>query len=160
MKDNKLPWDIKQECLWIVRGYDRRVKRYIAQRQDIIETGGASYVTYTHMEGGTPEERRAFMPHSNYAGRPVEDKQAQLEAVEHYPETLKMRAVEFAKLRIGLDCNNEEERQRLSNGILLNCESGRNYPFEYLNLPEFSQRDFYRRKDAFLFEIANYLHMI
>ena len=159
MKD-KLPWDIKQECLWIVRGYDRRVKQYIAERQDIIEAGGGNYVTYTHVENGKPEERREYMPHSNNTGRPIEDKQSQLEAVEHYPETLKMRAVEHAKLRIGLDCAGEEVRQRLADGIILNCESGRKYPFEYLNLPEFSRMDFYRRKDTFLMDVAKFLRMI
>ncbi len=157
---NKLPWDIKQECLWIVRGYDRRVKQYIAQRQDIIEAGGENYVTYKHVEGNKSEECRAFMPHTNNTGRPIEDKQAQLEAIEDYPETLRMRAVEYAKLQIGLDCVSEESRQRLTNGIILNCESGRTYPFEYLNLPEFSRMDFYRRKDIFLMDVAKYLQMV
>lgn len=162
---SKLPWDIKQECLWIVRGYDRRVKQYIAQRQDVIESGGANYTTYIHREGQKTEEqkteeRRAYFPHTACAGRPVEDKQAQLESIENYPETLKMRAVEYAKLRIGVDIPSEEVRRRLTDGIILNCESGRKYPFEYLNLPEFSQRDFYRRKDGFLTDIAKYLHMI
>lgn len=159
MKD-KLPWDVKQECLWIVRGYDRRVKQYIAERQDIIEASGGNYVTYTHAEDGKTEERREYMPHTGVAGRPVEDKQAQLEAIEHYPETTKMRAVEYAKLQIGGDIASEEARQRLVRYIILNCQSGRQYPFEYLNLPEFSQRDFYRRKDAFLMDIAEYLRMI
>lgn len=157
---DKLPWEIKQECLWIVRGYDRRVKRYIAQRQDVIEAGGDNYATYTHREGRKNEERRMYFPHTSNAGRPVEDKQSQLEAIEHYPETLKMRAVEHAKLRVGLDIESEEARRRLMDGIMLNCESGRSYPFEYLNLPAFSRMDFYRRKDAFLTDIAEYLQMI
>ncbi len=157
---NKLPWDIKQECLWIVRGYDRRVKQYIAQQQDIIDAGGENYVMYRHVEGNKFEERRAIMPHANNTGRPIEDRQAQLEAIEHFPETLKMRAVEYARLRIGLDCGSKEERQRLTNGIILNCECGRMYPFQYLNLPDFSDSDFHRRKDAFLRDIAKYMHYI
>ncbi|MEA4919369.1 MAG: hypothetical protein VB078_00375 [Clostridiaceae bacterium] len=153
---NKLPWDIKQECLWIVRGYDRRAKQYIAWRQEVIESGGANYITY--VQDG--EECRAYMPRGNQTTHAVEDKQLRLEAIEHYPEVIKMRAVEHAKLRIGVDLQNEESRQRLTNGIMLNCESGRDYPFEYLNLPEFSQRDFYRRKDNFLYDIAKFLKMI
>lgn len=169
-KHEKLPYDIKQECLWIVRGYDRRVKQYHAQRQDVIESGGANYVTYTHIDqmkdektGAVvekKEERREYLPHSGSVGRPSEDKQARLEAIESYPETLKMRAVEHAKLRIGLDCKSEEIRQLLINGIILNCESGRNYPFQYLNLPEFSDSDFHRRKDRFLTDIAKFLKII
>ena len=29
-KKAMMPYDIRQECLWIVRGYDRRVKSYHA----------------------------------------------------------------------------------------------------------------------------------
>lgn len=152
----KLPWDIKQECLWIVRGYARRVKQYHEQRQDVIDEGGANYTTYTH----NGEQRRAYPAHSNNTGRPTEDKQARLDAIEKYPETRKMRAVEQAKLMVGEGIGNREIRQRLTQGITLNCESGRNYPFEYLNLSEFSKRDFYRRKDRFLIEVAKYLNMI
>ncbi len=157
---NKLPWDIKQECLWIVRGYERRVKQYIAQRQDIIEAGGENYVTYKHVEGQKTEERRVYFPHSSNTGRPVEDKQAQLEAIEQFPETQKMRAVEYAKLRVGSDVKSEESKRRLLDGILLNCESGRKYPFEYLDLSGFSRMDFYRRRDDFLSDIARYMHYI
>ncbi|BAL01511.1 hypothetical protein OBV_43120 [Oscillibacter valericigenes Sjm18-20] len=32
-----LPYDIRQECLWIVRGYDRRVKAYHEARREIID---------------------------------------------------------------------------------------------------------------------------
>lgn len=71
-----------------------------------------------------------------------------------------MRAVEFAKLHIGLDLESEEMRQRLAESVLLNCEDGREYPFKYLNLPDISERDFYRRRDSFLLEIARYLRML
>jgi hypothetical protein len=71
-----------------------------------------------------------------------------------------MRAVEEAKLQVGLDQPTEEARQRLTQGIILNCENGRAYPFEYLNITGISRSDFYRRRDEFLLEIAKYLKMI
>ncbi len=167
----KLPWAIKQECLWIVRGYDHRVKQYHSQRQDIIDGGGANYTTYVHTEYkkdpktgesviSKQEQRRAYPAHSQNVGRPTEDKQSQLEAIEYYPETLKMRAVEQAKIVSGRDVETDEIRQRLIQGFMLNIDNGRNYPFEYLNLPEFSKRDFYYRRDDFLYEIAKYLNMV
>lgn len=71
-----------------------------------------------------------------------------------------MRAVENAKLHIGLDLENEELRQRLTGGILLNCMSRNEYPFRLLNLPDVNERDFYRRKDSFFAEIAKFLRII
>lgn len=157
----KLPWDIKQECLWIVRGYSRRVKQYHELRQDVIESGGDSYTTYIHTDAsGKSEQRRSYGGHGTNIGRPTEDKQSQLEAIEKYPETKKMKAVEHAKLLSSRDVEADEVRQRLINGIMLNIESGRNYPFEYLNLSEFSRMDFYRRKDSFVYLVATYLDMI
>jgi hypothetical protein len=166
----KLPWAIKQECLWIVRGYSYRVKQYYSQRQDIIEAGGANYTTYTHIgKVKKPktgeivehrEQRREYAPHSMNVGRPTEGKQEQLEAIEHYPETRKMRAVDNAKLMSCRDIESNEIRQRMVQGLMLNIENGRTYPFEYLNLPEFSRRDFYYRREDFLVEIAKYLNMV
>ena len=139
-----LPYDIRQECLWIVRGYDRRVKAYHEARREIID--GAACI-----DG---------MPHKPGLGRPAENKMEQLAAIEDWPETQRMRAVESAKLHIGLDLENEELRQRLTEGILLNCTDRHEYPFRYLNLTGMEKTDFYNRRDEFLIDIADYLGMI
>ena len=140
-----LPYEIRQECLWIVRGYNRRVKAYYDAVRDVI--GG----------NGTVADS---MLHSSDVGRPSESKAARLQAIEDWPETKKMRAVEMAKLHIGADLQNEELRQRLADGIILNCENRNEYPFRYMNLTGISPTDFYRRKDRFLEEIAKSLKMI
>jgi hypothetical protein len=84
----------------------------------------------------------------------------QLDAIEDWPETQRMRAVENAKLHIGLDLENEELRQRLTEGILLNCKDRHEYPFKYLNLTGIEKTDFYNRRDEFLIDIADYLGVI
>ncbi|MPN60700.1 hypothetical protein SDC9_208431 [bioreactor metagenome] len=71
-----------------------------------------------------------------------------------------MRAVEFAELHIGLDLDNEELRQRLMEGIRLNCLDRHEYPFRYLNLTGIEKTDFYNRRDEFLMAVAGYLGMI
>lgn len=149
-----LPYDIRQECLWIVRGYDRRVKAYHEARREIIDGAACGFVD-TKAAKGKPSIR-TYMPHSGGDGRPAENKMEQLAAVENWPETQRMRAVETAKLHIGLDLQNEELRQRLAEGIWLNCISRNEYPFRLLNLLDVSERDFYRRKNSFLMEIARF----
>lgn len=154
-----LPDDLKKTSLGIFNGYKRRVKWYHEQRRNIIESGAANFSTYTEEINGKKTECRVYFGHGSSVGRPIESKGDALLALEYHPETIRMRAVEQAKLTVGHDCANEETRQRLLDSILLNCENGRNYPFEILNLTEFSRSDFYRRRDKFLLEIAKYLDM-
>lgn len=152
-RKQRLPYDIRQECLWIVRGYERRVKAYHEARRQVIDESACGFADKKSGE-------RVFLPHSGGDGRPAENKVEQLAAIEDWPETQRMRAVELAKLHIGMDIQNEELRQRLTEGIFLNCTSRNEYPFRLLNLPDISERDFYRRKDSFLVEIANFLGML
>lgn len=141
----RLPYDIKQECLWIVRGYDRRVKNYALERSDILH--GSS----CECDG---------MPHGTEMTSPTERKLAALERLEQCPEVQRLRAVDYAKTGIGRDVMAAECRERLQRAILLNCVSGREYPFERLNVSEFSRRDFYRRKDNFLEDVAKYMGLV
>lgn len=152
-KKAMMPYDIRQECLWIVRGYDRRVKAYHEARREIIDGAACGFADKKNGE-------RVYLPHSGGDGRPVENKMEQLAAIEDWRETQRMRAVENAKLHIGLDLENEELRQRLTEGILLNCISHRKYPYTILDLPGISERTFRRRKDRFLSDIAEYLGML
>lgn len=158
-KKPALPYDLRQECLWIVRGYDRRVKAYHEARRNVIDAASCQFVDLSPAEGER-DGSRVYLPHGSGAGRPNESKYDQLQAIERWPETKKMRAVEQAKLQIGLDLENEEMRQRLTECVMLNCQSGKRYPYRYLNLPYISERDFYRRREEFLLEIADHLNIL
>lgn len=148
-----LPYDIRQECLWIVRGYDRRVKAYHEARRGIIDGAACGFADKKNGE-------RVYLPHSTGDSRPAENKMEQLSAIEDWPETQRMRAVEQAKLHIGLDLENEELRQRLTEGILLNCMSRKQYPYAILDLSGISEIGFKRRKTAFLSDVAIFLGLI
>ena len=142
----RIPYEIKQEAIWIVRGYDMRKRNYERMKSDIL----------THMSAGAGDG----VPHGTGVSDQTANKAEQIERLERYPEVKKMRAVEYAERQIGQDVINEEVRDRLRKAIVQNCKSGRRYPFEHLNLIEFSRRDFYRRKEKFLIDIASFLEMV
>lgn len=150
MAKKALDEDIKQQALWIVRGYKASLRRYMAARQDVILATPCSFGEY--VSGG--ETRRQYFPHSSDVGRPVENMQQALERLERCPDARRVAAVDKAKLLIGEDLQDEELRRKLTNAILLNCESGRNYPFEILGVDGLSRRDFYRRRNRFLQDVA------
>lgn len=162
-KKPDLPYDVRQECLWIVRGYDCRVKAYHEARRDVIDGTACGFVdtkAIKDTDGKTKPSVRAYLPHGSGEGRPAENKTEQLAAIQDWPETRKMRAVENAKLHIGLDLQKEELGQRLAEGIWLNCISHKQYPYALLNLPGISEHGFKRRKVAFLSDIVEFLKML
>ena len=143
---------MKQQTLWIVRDYERMRREYKRMRRDILDAGGANYVTYT--ENG--EERRAYMPSQHSASRSTEDRQMQLEGLESSPMVRQLRAVEHAKAKIGKGLP-EMLQDALREAIMTNCQSGRKYPYERLYVVGIGRRDFYYKRDEFLENIAEEL---
>ena len=154
-KKQRLPWDVRQQCLWIVRGYERQRREYMKARREILDASGGHYVTYT--ENG--EERRAFLPGAHNASRTTEDRQLRLEALEHTAAFRQMRAVEHARAKIGAGMP-PELQDALRDAIMLNCSDGRKYPFERLYVIGISRADFYRARNAFFWNIATELGLI
>lgn len=96
------------------------------------------------------------MPHSPGIGRPSESKAEQLAAIENWPETKKMRAVEYAIDRCGRDLESESVRKQLTQGIMRNCQGKHKYSRSRIIVPGISERTFSRRKEQFLLDIAIY----
>ena len=140
-KKATLPYDVRLECIAYVRGYPRRVRAYREARAEILDgTHGAT-------EG---------MPRGQGAGRPAESKAEQLAAIENWPETKKMRAVEYAIARCGLDLESESVRKQLTQGIMRNCQGKHKYARNRIVIPGISERTFSRRKEQFLMDVAKY----
>lgn len=160
-RPKKLPDDVRLTCIQLVRGYERRVRDYYDRRREIIEGSPAHYQVVKDKDD--PDDWRkntyAYAPSSHYTSRAGEDKAMQLIGLEELPETKRMRAVEEAKRGIGLDLP-EVMQAKLVDAIVLNCKSGRRYPYEYLDVEGIGRTDFYQRRTRFLMDIAKYLDLI
>lgn len=154
-KAAKLPYAVKLQCRGIVMDYERMRSEYRRMRKDILDAGGANYVSYT-VDG---EERRAYLPGGHNASRTTEDRQMQLEGLEQTPMVRKLRAVEHALAKIGQGMP-EMLQDALREAIMTNCQSGRKYPYERLFLTGVSRSDFYRVKERFFISIAEELNLI
>ena len=159
MRKALIPWDIRNECLWIVRGYRRRLRAYNEARSEIMSNGGGNYQTVSDPDN-PGETMRVFSTGSGGTSRVTESKAMRLAALEELEETKRMRAVEKARLNIGADVINMDSRMRLVDAIVISCEDGKKSPYRMLNVDEFSERDFYRRRDRFLIDIAKFLGMM
>lgn len=156
MSKTKLPRDIQQQCLWIVRGYERNKRDYNERRREILDGSGQHFTEYKAANG---EIRRALMPGSHNASRTTEDKQMQLEGLEHTMAFKQMKAVEHAHDRIGAGLP-VTLRGMLQKAIMMNCQNGRAYPYERLFTVGVSRASFYRYREAFFWDIANELGII
>lgn len=157
----KLPDDVRQTCIQMVRGYDRRVREFYDRRREIIDGSPSRFEVIKDKDAPEDWQKNSYFypPSSHNASRTGEDKTMQLMGLEDLPETKRMRAVEQAKLQIGLDLP-EKMRQKLADAIILNCKAGRRYPYEYLDVEGVGRTDFYDRRTSFLVSIAEYLEMI
>lgn len=152
----KLPDDVKRQCLAIVQGYDRRRKWYIEERQNILESTPSGYTTYTN-DG---VECRQYNQHiSGRISDTPYDKTIQLERLEKHIKVQQNKAIDDAKLQIGVNLP-ELLRQKLVKAIMINCEEPRRYPYEYLGLDGIGRRDFYYRRTEFLYNIAVSLELV
>ena len=160
-RPQKLPDDVRQTCIQLVRGYDRRVREYYDRRREIIE--GTSCRREVIRDKEDPDNWKktiwAYPPAAHSASRTTEGITDQLLGLEELPETRRMRAVEQAKLHIGLDLP-EDMRRKLAAAVILNCKSGRRYPYEYLDVEGIGRTDFYDRRMRFLIDIAEYLEYL
>lgn len=140
-----LPYDIRMECIAYVRGYPRRVRAYNAAREEVLEASAFAL---------------SGMPHGPGNSRIAERKAERLAIIESWPETKKMRAVEYAIDNVGRDIANENVRRKLVWVIMRNCENRDRYPLRIMDGCGFSERTMKRRKAAFLWHVADYLGLI
>lgn len=149
----KLPWAVKKRCLLMVADYDRARLECQRRRKEILDAGGERYETYELVSGKKVEMARAYQPGGGGAGRTTEQIAMRLEALESTSTFKDLRAVEHARARIGAGMP-EMLADKLREAIMINCQSGRRYPFERLFVVGISRSEFYRIRDEFLRQIA------
>ena len=100
------------------------------------------------------------MPTGSGAGRPAESTAEQLAAIERWPETQKMLAVEYAIDRCGRDLDSDAIRRQLIYGIMHNCQGKHKYARNRIVIPGISEATFSRRKERFLHDVAKYAGLL
>jgi len=145
----KTPDDVVSLCEGIARGYNRRKKDYENRRLDIVYAGSVS-TAFCDLVGGAK---------GNATSDPVARKAERLEKLENSLDARFIHAVEQSLAHVGADVT-RELREKLRRAVMLNCENGRDFPYELLNIDEFSRRDFYRRRRAFVEGIGAVLGLV
>ena len=140
----KLPNYVKMMCIGIVRGYEEVSAWYDEKVNDILYSGTMP-----------PDE----LPKGNVYGYISGTRTEQLVTLEESISVHGMRAVETAMLHVGTDIADEHERKRLRNAVMVSCIEGRNFRFEYTNLP-MSRDNFYKRRRKFLYDIAIFMGFV
>lgn len=69
-------------------------------------------------------------------------------AIENWPETKKMRAVEYAIDRCGRDLESESIRKQLAQGIMRNCQGKHKFSRNKIIVPGISERTIQQEKRA------------
>jgi len=149
----KLPKDIYQATLWIIRGQKRREEEYKEKYSDILEGGGANYISKRNKDG--EETERIYVPSGKGTNQSTTEMKAlALNALENSEETIKMRSVQQAFSEIGKDIADDVCRNNLIKALLLNINDRHNFSYEKLYLPKISKKKFYQYKSEFVYLVA------
>lgn len=154
----KLPKDVYQTALWIIRGHKRREKKYKQKKDDIINGGGAKYITYKDKLTG--EEARAFLPSSHSNQSETEIKARALVALEQDSDTHKMNCVQQALDEVSSLIADSEAREYFKVALLQNINDRRQYPFRNLSNVFVSEKTFYNYKAKFIYLVAQKLELL
>lgn len=157
----QLPDDVKEVCLSLVKGYSRRKREYAMKREELMTSSSDRVITIKNKDHPN-DERKSYgvmLPGSHNASRTTEDIAQRMISLEDQLETRRMRAVEYAESRIGLDLR-DDDRKILKKAIFTSCIQGRKYPFERLHVEGMERSCFYDRRMRFLIDIAKYMDMI
>lgn len=157
-----MPDDVKQNCISLVKGYARRKAEYNRRRVELMHKAPDNHViVYRDPKDpyNTNRQIGAIIPSGHQASRTTEDIAERLMALEKQPETRRMRAVEYATERVGLDLV-DVDRKHLQQAIFKSCIDGRKYPFERLCVDTMERSCFYDRRRKFLYDIAKYMDMV
>lgn len=157
----RIPDDVKQECLSYVRGYERRRQEYRLKREELLHNSPNNLHTIRDQEDPYDVRKHIgiMLPSSHMASRTTEDMAQRLEGLEDLPDTRRMRAVEYAIDRVGLDLP-EDQQKLLRKAIYTSCIQGRKYPFERLQVDTMERSCFYDRRMKFLMDIAKYMGLL
>lgn len=156
-----MPKDVRDNCLSIVRGYERRKQEYELRRMEVLSNSTSNIVTIHDKDHPEDESKDTgvMLPGGHHASRLTEDQTIKLQGLEDLPETKRMRAVEYAMALVGLDLP-ETQRKRLVRAIFISCTKGRQYPFERLGIDGMERSCFYDRRMKFLLNIAKFMELI
>ena len=160
-RTKKLPDDVKKECMALVKGYLRRRQEYTLRCEELMSTSHNNVITIK--DPTEPDNWKKYegviLPGNRHASRTTEDIAERIQGLEKLPDTKRMRAVEYAAERIGLDLP-QPARQILVKAIFKSCIEGRKYPFERLGVDGMERSCFYDRRAKFLMNIAKYMGLI
>lgn len=148
----KLPKDVYQSTIWLIRGHERRVKEYKEKKDDILNGGGAKYITYHNKLNG--EEARAYLPSSGTKQSATQIKALALVALEADIDTIKMNMVQQALEEVSELISDKKAKEYFKVALLQNINDRRQYPFRNLNNVFVSEKTFYNYKAKFIYLVA------
>lgn len=137
MGKKDIPRDVTQAALYLVRGQSARRQRYNSRWAAIMQKAK------TAPGVKDAEGLRALEAET----------EAALARLENLRETQIMRAVYAAADAVGADLP-RPIREKLYAALWKNCEDGRRWRYEVLDVPSISRAEFYRRKRDFLRDVA------
>lgn len=151
----KLPKDVYQTVIWIIRGQQRREQDYKANKDEILNGGGAKYIKRYNQSLKSNEYIYLPKGHNNQSS--TEIKALALAVLESTEETKRMKAVINSLNEAVARFDNADE---IKQAIIKNITDRHKYPYRKLGNLYISEQTFYKTKALFIFLVAEKLNYL
>lgn len=151
----KLPKDVYQTVIWIIRGQERREQDYKSNKDEILNGGGAKYIKRYNQSLKSNEYIYLPKGHSNQSS--TEIKALALAVLESTEETKRMKAVINSLNEAASRFDNADD---IKQAIIKNIIDRHEYPYHKLGDLYISINTFYSCKSKFIYLVAKKLNFI
>lgn len=149
----KMPDDVRETMIRIVKGHDRRKKKLIELEKEICSIGAAKYET--------KGDERIFQPKGKGGTSSVVETQADKLMKLHNRFDYKcVKAVDEALAELPIDHYNHELAKKVKECIIASCVYGKKFVFRYSGIAGLERSRFYELRSLFLYLVAKKLEFI
>lgn len=151
----KLPKSIYQATLWVIRGQEERERKYRQDKDEILNSGGASYIKrYNSL---LKSDEYIYLPKGHSSQSAVEIKALALLNLEKQSETKHMYAVQQA---LDEAVSGTEDPEKIKLALMNNISDRNGYPFRNLGCINISEKTFYNIKHKLIYLVAKKINLI
>ncbi len=154
----KLPDDVRETVIRLVKGYERRKKKISDEENEICSIGGGRYESVRNENG---DEERVFQP-SGKGGKstPVEHQAEAMIKLHNSFDYRCVKAIDEALDELPLSHFDERVSAKIRQCMIISCVLGKKFKFRYSGIIGIEHDRFYKIRSKFLFLIAKKLELL
>ena len=149
----KIPPDVRETVIRLVKGYDRRKRKITNAEREITSLDGTRFETHGNERVYTPNGKGG-------ASSPTEVKALRLAKLHESFDYKCVQAIDEARQALPITHYPHELAEKIRRTIIISCALGKKFRFRYSGITGIVVAHFYRLRSQFIFSVAEKLDLL